>query len=216
VTPYIYATVLTQAGGSIPPYFDFLQEVSVCADGYQCKTPVSDATVTVNGAPLEYDSTGGAYFGVYRVAEGSVVTVQVTIGTNVYTASGTQFTTPPTVTAPDAGDLWLASNANNITWTGGTPTDGANYFAQVSTFDSNGFHQVFPATPQSGEIPITSTSATIPSGTLPTGTDFAVLVGIVSAGATLQNAGGIAIPDAGTGSGLWFGILAPTVGVSTQ
>ena len=86
---------------------------------------------------------------------------------------------------------------------GGAPTAGANYFAQMSTFDPASFHQVFPAIPQSGEVPITSTSVTVPAGTLPAGgREFNLLVDIVSPGAILQDSGGIAIPDAGTGSGL--------------
>jgi len=207
---------LHSEGGGTPPYFDVLEVVSICTDGYQCNAVVPNATVTVNGTALSYSSNQGAYLGTFPIAKGASVTLQVTIGTKVYSASGTQFTTAPTVTAPDAGAIWQASSANNITWTGGAPTAGANYFVQMSTFDHAGFHQVFPPTPQSRGVPITSTSATVPAGTLPAGRDFNLLVGIVSPGAILQNSGGIRIPNAGTGSGLWLGLLAPAVGVTTQ
>jgi hypothetical protein len=45
---------------------------------------------------------------------------------------------------------------------------------------------------------------------------FTLLVSIVSPGALLQNSGGISIPDAGPGSGLWLTLLARPVGVTTQ
>jgi len=208
---------LTTEDGTIPPYFAFLEEAQVCADGIQCNSPVSNATVTVNSTPLSYDSTARAYFGTFLIAEGAPVTLQVTIGTTVYSASGTQFTTAPTVTAPDAGATWQASSANNITWTGGAPTAGASYFAQISAFDGQIFHQMFPADGGSGEVPIANTSVTVPAGTLPApATNFYLLVGIVSPGFVLQDSGGIAIPDAGTGSGLWLGLLAPDQLLNTQ
>ena len=214
--PYIYATVFTQEGGTIPPYFDFLEEVSVCTDGYQCAAPVSNATVKVNGAALTYDSMSGAYFGAFLIPEGAQVSLQVTVGSTVYSASGTQFTSAPTVTAPDAGAVWQASVANTITWTGGAPAAGANYFVQMVNFVPPSFHQAFPPSPQSGELPITSTSATVDAGTLPPATSFNLVVGIVTPGAILQNSGGIPIPDAGAGSGLWLGALSTNVGVQTQ
>lgn len=215
--PYIYSTVLTMEGGTPPPYFGFLEEASVCTDGYQCKSPVSNATVTVNGAALSYDSLNQAYFGDFLIAEGAPVTLQVTIGTTVYSASGTQFTTAPTVTAPDAGATWHASSANNITWTGGAPTAGADYFAQISSLDGPQFNQRFPADGGTPEVPITTTSVTVPAGTLlAPATNYYLLVGIGTPGFFLQDSGGIAIPDAGTGSGLWLGLLAQPLTINTQ
>jgi hypothetical protein len=208
-------------GGTIPPYFGFLEEVTVCADGYNCLSPVTNAKVTVNGAQLTYDPNTQAYFGTFLIAEGAPVTLQVTIGTTVYSTTGTQFTTAPTVTAPvpapDGGPAtWQASSANNITWTGGAPSAGAGYFAQISSVDITGFHQRFPDG-GTGEVPITTTTVTVPAGTLPApAIGFYLLVGIVSPGAILQDSGGIAIPDAGTGSGLWLGLLAQPVVINTQ
>ena len=214
--PYIYSTILTTEDGNIPPYFGFLEEVQVCTDGIQCSSPVSNATVTVNGGPLTYHSDVQAYFGEFLIAAGAPVTLQVTIGTTVYSASGTQFTTAPTVTAPDAGVTWQASSANNISWTGGAPTAGAVYFAQISALTGQ-FNEVFPADGGTPEVPITTTSVTVPAGTLPApATNFYLLVGIATPGFYLQDTGGIAIPDAGAGSGLWLGLLAPYQTLNTQ
>jgi hypothetical protein len=208
---------LTTEDGTVPPYFGFLEEVLVCTDGYFCNTPVTNATVTVNGGPLSYDSTNQAYFGTFLIAQGAPVTLQVTIGTTVYSASGTQFTTAPTVTAPDAGATWHASSANDITWTGGAPTAGADYFAQISAFDGHRFDQMFPSDGGTPEVPITTTSVTVPAGTLfAPATNFYLLVGIGTRGFFFQDSGGIPIPDAGTGSGLWFGLLAPSQTLNTQ
>jgi Fibronectin type III domain len=210
--PYIYATVLTLAGGGVPPYLNYLELVSVCADGPACNSPVSNATVTVNGTGVPYDAPQGAYFDTNPIAEGATVTLQVTIGANVYTASGTQFTTPPSVTAPAPGTNWTAANANDITWTGGAPTTGADYLVYMA--DSSG-NLAFPLT-QNLEVPITTTSVTVPAGALPSGSSFSLVVGIVSTGAYLEEgSGGISIPNTGAGSGLWLGVLAPVVPVTT-
>ncbi len=139
--PFIYATVLTLDGGGVPPYLNYLELVSVCADGPACNSPVSNATVTVNGTGVPYYAPQGAYFDTNPIAEGASVTLQVTIGANVYTASGTQFTTPPTVTAPAPATNWTAANANDITWTGGAPTVGADYLVYMADSSGNlAFH----------------------------------------------------------------------------
>ncbi|MGO8970974.1 MAG: fibronectin type III domain-containing protein [Myxococcaceae bacterium] len=211
--PYIYATVLTLDGGGVPPYLNYLEEVYVCTDGFNCNSPVADATVTVNGTAVPYDATSGGYYGTNPIAEGASVTLQVTIGANVYTASGTQFTTPPSVTAPAPAASWTAANDNDITWTGGAPTGGADYLVYIA--DSSG-NLAFPLT-QNLELPIATMSATVPGGTLSTGSSFSLVVGIVSIGAYLEEgSGGIAIPNTGAGSGLWLGVLAPVVPVTTQ
>jgi hypothetical protein len=206
-------------GGGVPPYFGFLEEAQVCTDN-QCSAPITNATVTVNGGALSYESAYGAYFGTFLIPEGDPVTLQVAIGATVYSATGTQFTTAPTITAPvptpDGGPpIWQASSANNITWTGGGPTAGAVYFAEISPLSANNFW--FPADGGSGEVPIATPSVTVPAGTLPPGViDLYLLVGIVTPGAYFQDSGGIAIADAGTGSGLWLGLLAQPVAIYTQ
>ena len=210
--PYIYATVLTLDGGGVPPYLNYLELVFVCTDGPACNSPVSNATVIVNGTGVPYYAPQGAYFGTNPIAEGASVTLQVTIGATVYTASGTQFTTPPTVTAPAPSTNWTAANANDITWTGGAPTAGADYLVYMA--DSSGNLAFLPN--QTGEVPISTTSVTVPAGALPTGSSYSLVVGIVSTGAYLEEgSGGISIPNTGAGSGLWLGVLAPVVPVTT-
>lgn len=207
---YIYATVLTLVGGGVPPYPNYLEAVSVCKDGFSCSSPVSTATVIVNGTAVPYDASFGAYFGTNPITEGASVTLQVTIGSTVYSVTGTQFTSPPTITSPTPSATWTQADANNITWTGGAPTAGADYFVVIS----NGNVLAFLPN-QTGEVPITTTSVTVPGGTLPVG-NLSLAVGIVSVGAYSQSTGGISIPGTGAGSGLWLGVLAPIVPITTQ
>ncbi len=107
----------------------------------------------------------------------------------------------------------MAANSNTITWNGGAPTIEANYYVQM--YDS-GLHQIFPSsTSDSGELPISTTAAVVPQGSLPTG-DVFLMVGIVSPGAILQDSGGISIPNAAAGSGLWLGLLASIVPITVE
>jgi hypothetical protein len=203
--PYIAVMVLSTPGGVVPP-FGFLEQARVCSDS-TCVAPITNATVTVNGAALTYDGTRQTYGGVQPIAAGASVSVQVTIGANVYNVSGTQFTAAPTITAPTQGAIWQHTSANTITWTGGAPTTGAVY--AVGVMDSFGDF-AFPVPSGGGggpaEVPIGTNSATVPANTLAAG-NYTVLVGIGTTGISNQNSGGIPIPGAAAGSGLWLGLL---------
>ena len=49
------------------------------------------------------------------------------VGGKTFTASGTQFTSYPTISAPVSGATWSASSANTVTWSGGAPLINATY-----------------------------------------------------------------------------------------
>ena len=53
-------------------------------------SPISTATVTVNGVPLTYSTTNADYVGSLNVAPGSAINVSVGIGGADYTVSATQ------------------------------------------------------------------------------------------------------------------------------
>jgi uncharacterized protein YjdB len=203
--PTIQALVLSTTGGFVPP-FGFLEQVQVCSDD-TCNTHVANATVTVNGVALSYNATEQQYLGNVVVGAGAQVTLSVTVGSNTFTASGTQFTSFPSITAPTSGATWQGTSANTISWTGGAPTTGASYV--VAVFDNAGA-QVYPAGGPV-ELGIGITSHTVPANTLAPGSDQ-VLVAIGTTGIGNEQSGGIAIPNAGPGSGLWlggFGALRP-------
>ena len=199
--PYITALVIAQPTGSPLP----VDGVQVCTDS-TCTTSLSTATVAVNGSALSWNASRNQYEGSVAVASGGTVTVTVAYGGTTYTASGTQFTSAPTITAPASGASWSASAAHTISWTGGGPTSGAVYV--VGVMGSTG-GMVFPTGSNGPEEVSTSTfSATVPAGTLASGNQYLTLVGIGTPGISTEQTGGIAFsPTAAAGSGLWLGSL---------
>ncbi len=207
--PYIAAIVLTVQGGSgAPGSSPFIPEqVWVCADR-ACQTPLGNASVTINGgSPLWYDF--GYFSGTQVIPAGGDVDVQVKIGQDVYTVTGTQFSSPPTITAPSPGAVWRATDQNTVTWAGGAPPSGASYafgLAQGITFAYPVVQGWFE------ELSLASTMATIPANALRS-SGYAVWVGIGTSGLSDQASGGIPVPGAAEGSGLWLGLFAPSVTV---
>lgn len=99
---------------------------------------VTTATVVMNGVTLTYDSSHQEYEGNVTVPFGGLVTVSVTFGGITYTASGTQFTSYPTISLP-TGTTWNTSTTYPVTWSGGTPTTNAVYALGVlDATDPNG------------------------------------------------------------------------------
>jgi Protein of unknown function (DUF1566) len=196
--PYISALVLKKTGVS-----DLLR-VQVCFDS-TCGTPITDATVTVNGTPLPYN---GTYYksSTGAPAAGQAVNLSVTVpggdgvAPGTYTATGTQYSDFPTVASPTSGAIWDPAVNNTVNWTPGVPSAGAQY--HVAIRDGNG--HFYPTLAQGSipvVVPVTSTSYTVSPNTIPAGT-YSVTVGI-------ETANPIPISGAVSGSGLYIG------GVST-
>jgi hypothetical protein len=210
--PFIQVMALSLSGGGVPP-FGFLEQARVCTD-FTCTTRLSSATVTVNGATLTYDSGKEQFAGTAAIALGATVTVHVTVGAETFTATGTQFTSAPTVSAPTTGATWNGSAANSISWTGGAPTTGASYM--VGVMDGSG-QFAFPSDTDHGpdELAVGTHSVAVPAGSVADGA-YQVMVGIGTTGLVAQNSGGIAFSGgaAAPGSGLWLGAVAPLVPVT--
>jgi hypothetical protein len=202
--------VLSMGDGSMPP-FGFSEQVQVCTDS-SCATSIGDAVVKVNGTTLDFNSNRSDYEGTVLIAKGASVTVEVIEGGKTYSATGTQFTSAPTISSPTDSATWSASSANSITWSGGAPTTGASYV--VGLLSSNGF--IYPAGdhgPQ--EVSLSTLTQTIPASTLPTGT-AGVFVGIGNTGITGEISGGHSFSGASSDSGLWLGLVAPLVGITVN
>ncbi len=199
--PYIVAMVLSMSDGSAPP-FGFSEQVRVCSDS-SCSSRISDATVTVNGSPVSWDSMKDEYRGTVNIAAGASVTISVSTGGSTYTATGTQYSTAPTISG-SMPTTWTASSANTISWSGGSPTTGAAYFVGVLDQSGTFLYPTGDHGPQ--EVSISSTSQSVPAGTLSAGSDV-VMIGIGSIGLASQASGGISIPNAASGSGLWLGLI---------
>ena len=196
--------------GSLPP-FGFSEQVQVCTDS-TCATSIGDAVVKVNGTTLDFNSNHSDYEGSVLIAKGASVTVEVIKGGKTYSATGTQFTSAPTISSPTDSANWSASSSNSVTWSGGAPTSGASYV--VGLLNSNGF--IYPAGdhgPQ--EVSLSTLTQTIPGGTLPTGT-AGVFVGIGNTGIVGETSGGHSFSGASSDSGLWLGLVAPLVGIKCE
>lgn len=133
---------------------------------------ITDATVTVNGVALTYNSlpAHSQYEGTVSVSPGSQVTLAVTTGGKTYTSSGTQPTSYPVLSAPKAGDTWGTDSINSVSWSGGVPLDNAYYLLGVlDAADPIGAAAYFKATLS------TENSYPIPAYSLTTGNKDVVL-----------------------------------------
>lgn len=123
--PLIAAEVDSFAPGSTPP--GFTTNVFVAVLDPSSGASITSATVTINAIPLSYNATNQDYEGSLLVAPGNGVVLSVTVGGNTFTASATQFTSYPTITAPAPADTWSSGVANNVNWSGGAPMNNASY-----------------------------------------------------------------------------------------
>ena len=152
--------------------------VTICPDA-SCGSVISTATVTVNGTPVAWNPSGNQYLGSQTIAPGQPVTFSVSYGGKNYGATATQFVAP-TLTAPSSPATWVDTVANTFSWSGGSPTTGAEYVAGV--FDSTGT-LAYPASSSGApmELPVSTTSLTVPVGALSPGT-YQLLAGVGTAG----------------------------------
>jgi hypothetical protein len=200
--PYIYAQVISPSTGTESP-IPWSEMIQVCSD-VACNIPIVDATVTVNGEPVIWNSSQSSYVATNLVALGATVNLSVAVGSTTYTASATQFSSGPTNTT---NGHWLSGSGNFITWSAVEGTTGATYFAGIL----NGSGQyVFPAGGLPQEVAIGTTSLSVPGGSLTAGS-YSVVTGIAMAGVTTRT-GGVVIANGASGSKLWLGVIsAPLV-----
>ena len=228
--PFIQATILSLPGLGNPLFW--LQHVDVYTDS-TVATPITNATVIVNGNPLFYDTARGTYNTntTYQtvangfIPPGATVTVSVTIGGTTYTATGTEFTTFPILNTPpmvlfqgQLQPILFVYVDNTWTWTAGAPTAGATYLFGI--LDSGSIdlppHQpnviVYPTPVNTGlvSIPTSSTSGMVPANALIPG-EYEPILGMATAGVGKgigHNTGtplSSFSPNAAAGSGLWVG-----------
>ncbi|HEV2701504.1 MAG TPA: PQQ-binding-like beta-propeller repeat protein [Steroidobacteraceae bacterium] len=135
-------------------------------------TPLTSATVTVNGTALTYQSANQAYYGNLTISPGGGVSIVVTVNGVTYDASYTQFNTYPTITSPAPNSNWSSQGANLVSWTGIRPDSVSQYLLGVIGTDGS---VVWPSNAIFQET--TASSFTIPSGSLTPGARL-VLVGV--------------------------------------
>jgi outer membrane protein assembly factor BamB len=193
--PYILAAVLIFPTGAVPPglvpdSFNTIAAVTV-TNGLH-GTSITNATVTVDGVTLTYDSTTNQYAAALNVSPNATVTLTVVVNGSTYTKSHTNFSTYPTITAPAANETWSLHAGNLISWSGAVPDSSSSY--ALGVFATTG-GLVYPT---NGAVQVLSTSQTdevLPTDTLTAGSRL-VLVGIID---------DVTLPGAASGSSVIIG-----------
>lgn len=175
--PGIAAVVLSFPTGEVPPGFLLPQyntgtAVQVVED--DGATPITDATVTVNGVVLSYFPARESYEGQLVVNPGQRVTVEVDIDGVGYSATHRQLSAYPTIVAPTAGAELSSLNTNVIRWSAVPPSSRSQY--EVGIFDTEG-NMTWPGGGYM-DVPNTQNSVTISPAQL-TGGEQWVLVGLI-------------------------------------
>ena len=180
--PLIQAFLISLPSSSVPPanFPNALVSITDSSTG----AAITDATVTMNGVTLTYNSapTHQEYEGTLLVNPGDQVTLVAKVGDNTYTASGTQFTSYPTISSPTSGTTWSASSDNTVTWSGGAPVANSSYLLGVlDAADPDDLTAYFHG------LPTSTTSFSIPAYSSITGGSRDLLVGLVT-NASVSNA----------------------------
>jgi outer membrane protein assembly factor BamB len=137
--PYIIGTLISFPTGAEPPNFvsgsfntGALVEVHTQSGG----PAITNAVVKVNGTTLAYEPSYQDYYGELNVDPGAAVTATVQVNGTTYTASGSQVSAYPTITAPAPTTTWSVQSPNQVSWSGTAPSTTAQYASGV--LDSNG------------------------------------------------------------------------------
>ena len=125
-------------------------------------SPISTATVTVNGMRLPYLAAAEAYEAVVDVAPGARVALAVSLDGRTYAAEASLADVFPRITAPAPGQTWAAGCANTVTWTPGAPETGASYLLLLLDASSPTgqvlLSTTFPAPSSTFDLPFDSVS----------------------------------------------------------
>lgn len=125
--PLIQAIILGFHSGGIPAN---QPTAMVGVNDASTGSPITNATVTVNGVTLAYNAALGheEYEGVVSINPGVTVTLVVQTGGKTYTSTATQITTYPVISTPVSGAAFLSGDANAFAWSSGAPlTSSATY-----------------------------------------------------------------------------------------
>jgi len=172
--PYVDASLLSFSADNLPPGFTSSGQNSyanvVVATGAS-GSPITNATVTVNGVALTYVAANGDYEAPLSVSPGQTVSLGVTVGGTVVSSSNTQFASYPVIASPANGTTWLTSATNQMSWTGSAPA-GSQY--GIAILDANGA-QAWPATGNGFQsVPAGTNAFSVPAASLGAGSYFAI------------------------------------------
>src|SRR5690242_11661183 len=193
--PYILASLVSFPTGAVPLGFvppNFNTGASVLIQDSSSGAPIANASVSINGVALAYSVANQDYEGNIAVAPGDGVGLSVSVGGTIYAASGTQFTSYPTISAPLAAATWSSLSTNLVTWSGGAPTVNALYALGVLDSADPSGQLVWPSGNTIQVLPTSTTSFFINPNSLTAGGRL-VIVGIADF---------VGIPNAAASSGI--------------
>jgi len=179
--PQIFATLISFPTGAVPPGFvspGFNTGASVEVLDNSGSGPIPNASVSINGVALTYSATNQDYEGDIAVAPGDGIALSVNVGGTTYTASATQFTSYPALSAPSPAATWDSYATNLVTWSDGAPIKNAAYALGIldSADPSN---LVWPSGNSLQVVPTSTHSFSISPYSLTAGNRL-VIVGIAS------------------------------------
>jgi outer membrane protein assembly factor BamB len=193
--PLIQAVLLSFPINGAPPGFvsgTNNSGVTVTVKDATGASPITNATVTVNGMALTYSSQVQGYEGQLNIAPAAQVTFAVTVAGVAYSATLQQFGTFPTITVPTPNTNWWFNAPNLVSWSGVTPDSGSIY--ALGVLDTNGA-LLWPSGGSLQTVTAPQSNFTIPATSVSVGSRL-VLVGIIDA---------VQVPGAAPGSGAIVG-----------
>ena len=135
----------------------------------------TDATVTVNGVAL-VRKADGEFEGTVNIGPGEAITLVASGRGSTVRYSTTAFASFPALTSPRPGNLPVFCTTV-LTWSPGTTTSGSTYGLGVLDAANPNGGLIWPNA-DLAQIPLGTTSYTIPGPTLPEGDRF-ILLGLV-------------------------------------
>jgi len=169
---------------TVPPNLPGLQlsgtnntALSVRVSDSSTSNPIANASVTINAVALPYNAANQDFESQITLPPGGAVDLEVIVGGSRYSATGNQFALPPTVAIPQPNAVWSNQSSYNLSWSGAAA--GTNIFTGVLVIDAVG-NAVWPTSGGLLTAPAGSTTLTIPSGALGSGSRT-VLIGNVLA-----------------------------------
>lgn len=186
--PKIVAAVLTFPLAAVPPGFlpPGVNSAATVELTDQNGNAITNASVSIDGTALVYVPADVAYEGTLTISPGTNVTLDASIEGVAYTASRTNLSTYPTITAPAVGVTWSSQSSNLVSWSGSLPDSSSEY--ALGILDTSG-NLLWPSNGALYSVPSGDSSYVIASDTLPA-EDELVLVGIVGASPIAAAAGG--------------------------
>lgn len=180
--PYILANVFSFPTGQVPAGFAQAGENTVATVWVADRSggsPITNASVSVNGVAVAYVAADQTYEASLNVAPAATVTLSVTVGGKTYTVSTDQLSTYPIITSPASGATWSRSASHTVAWSGINPTAATPSVMAIT--DSAG-NIVWPSTGDFVTLTLSPTAVLVPSGQLTTGDRLVIAGDLKSAG----------------------------------